>query len=86
MVMLFITLKNTHWYCSKLKVEFTPDFSAIRISQSLVFCVVIFRSLFVLFLLTLYCLSFDSWFLLIPGYFQTSLKRQICHADFTSLI
>ena len=41
-------------------------FSGLGVAQSLVFCVVFRRSLFVLFILPLYCLSFDLWFLITP--------------------
>jgi hypothetical protein len=49
------------------------SFRRFRVEQSLVFCVMCCRSLFVLFLWTLYCLPFfDLWFLINPLIFSHS--------------
>ena len=45
--------------------EFTLGFSGVRVAQSLVFCVMLCRLLFVLLsFLPLYCLSFNLWLLI----------------------
>ena len=57
--MTCITSGAGHAYPSGA-AEFTPVFSGIRVSRSLVFCVVFCRSMFLSFVVwTLCCLSFD---------------------------
>jgi hypothetical protein len=64
--------------------EFTSRFLGVRITRSLVLCVMFYRSLFVLlsFLFCqLCCLSFDFWILITPlvfsNYFYSWHKRNL---------
>ena len=61
-----------------VSLEFTPDFSWIRVVQSLVFCVMFCRSLFVLLFFSFgYCVvSYDLRLLITLLYFQTFLVER----------
>ena len=67
--------------------EFTPVFSGIRVTSSLILCVMFCRSLFVLlsfFIWPLCCLSFDLRILITPWYLQTLLT--LTFVNFLSLL
>ena len=55
--------------------KFTPDFSCVRVTRSLVFCVMFYRSMFV-FLWSLCCLSVGCSFWLHLWYDQSFLHRK----------
>jgi len=60
---------------------FVPGFSEDRVVESLVFCVVLCTSLFVLFLWPLYCLSSDLQLLITPlvsSNFSSIFMRRLC--------